>query len=93
MTPPPVLAACCVCGTPCPDKFTGAARGWDWFTGYFDETVHFCPACRARRSSVHAHLLRISATTPLPPAHWHRLRDALERDLLPPRVRATRAHR
>jgi hypothetical protein len=22
------------------------AQGWDWFTGYFDRTVHVCPFCQ-----------------------------------------------
>lgn len=35
---------CYVCGKVGPDKFSKAAQSWDWFHGYLDETVHFCPA-------------------------------------------------
>ncbi|MGF6603685.1 hypothetical protein P3T23_008439 [Paraburkholderia sp. GAS448] len=78
ITPPPGFGVCCMCGAPCPDKFAGAARGWDWFTGYFDETVHFCPSCRGRHAGAHARLLQISVTPPVPVSRRHRLRDALK---------------
>ena len=25
--------------------------GWDWFTGYGEATVHFCPQCRQSRGA------------------------------------------
>jgi hypothetical protein len=36
---------CVVCGAHSPEPFgtLPLAHGWDWFTGYLDETAHFCP--------------------------------------------------
>jgi hypothetical protein len=35
---------CEVCGIPGGEnKLSEDAQAWDWFTGYLDRTVHFCP--------------------------------------------------
>lgn len=36
---------CVVCGAVSPEPFgtLSLAQGWDWFTGYLDETAQFCP--------------------------------------------------
>ncbi|MBK3786989.1 hypothetical protein G3A43_43240 [Paraburkholderia aspalathi] len=81
MAAAPIFAVCCMCGALCPDKFTGDARGWDWFTGYLDETVHFCPHCRSIHAGVYAHLRRLSLAQPVSPAYRHRLRDVLKTTL------------
>lgn len=33
---------CVVCGAYMPDLHAAYAAHWDWFTGYFDRTAHFC---------------------------------------------------
>lgn len=38
------------CGRELEGKFTHDAEAWEWFTGYGDGPVHFCPTCRRNRS-------------------------------------------
>jgi hypothetical protein len=47
---PPFLCAFS-CGSSLMNKYSDEADAWDWFTGYGDKTIHFCPACRGRRKS------------------------------------------
>lgn len=38
------------CGRSLADKSSRvAAEGWEWFTGYGDGPIHFCPQCRRTR--------------------------------------------
>lgn len=38
------------CGRELRTKFDRQAiEGWDWFTGYGENPVHFCPKCRRSR--------------------------------------------
>ena len=40
------------CGAHLANKFNNTiAQGWEWFTGYGEHTIHFCPACRNTRQS------------------------------------------
>jgi len=41
---------CEECGALGPEnKCSAAAQDWDWFTGYFERTVHFCPEHKESR--------------------------------------------
>jgi hypothetical protein len=43
---------CVFCGRQGNSPFPPAPmrrHGWDWFTGYFDETAYCCPECRRPR--------------------------------------------
>ncbi len=38
------------CGRSLESKYSWeAANDWDWFTGYGDGPIHFCPTCRRTR--------------------------------------------
>ncbi|WP_151072208.1 hypothetical protein [Cupriavidus oxalaticus] len=37
---------------------------WEWFTGYFDRTMHFCPSCKTRNPHLVRRLLNESRITP-----------------------------
>lgn len=40
------------CGMNLETKFDRTAiEGWEWFTGYGDHPIHFCPKCRSSRQS------------------------------------------
>ena len=57
---------CELCERVLPDKLSSEARGWDWFTGYLTETVHFCPD--HANSPKHDALLRESRIKPEVPS-------------------------
>lgn len=44
------LFICCLCGAEAALTYTAADKGWDWFTGYFEKTLEFCPTCRHTRT-------------------------------------------
>lgn len=66
---------CTLCGASA-NKFSRDALGWDWFTGYMDETVHFCPACRRVNTAFVSALHMRAVIAPAPPLRRH-ARDAL----------------
>ena len=43
---------CYFCNAVMPDKFGphDAYAGWDWFAGYGEKPLHFCPSCRKNRA-------------------------------------------
>ncbi|KAA1015944.1 hypothetical protein FVF58_00900 [Paraburkholderia panacisoli] len=53
---------CLFCRQKAMPKF---ARGWDWFTGYFDRTVHVCPVCQKERAREVSELFRRAQAKPL----------------------------
>jgi hypothetical protein len=67
---------CTVCGIEGPSKYSHlGAQQWDWFTGYLQETVHFCPQ---HKGSAEYERLRIEslhepATSEITCCHLHRI--------------------
>jgi hypothetical protein len=61
------LIECLLCATRVP-QFSEQALAWDWFTGYFSETAHFCPDCR-RSLAVFVNQLRALSQTDLARTH------------------------
>ncbi|SAL83526.1 hypothetical protein AWB67_06431 [Caballeronia terrestris] len=60
---------CAICKTTA-YQFSKDALGWDWFTGFLDETAHFCPDCRVRHWSFITTLRGLASSHPiLRPAH------------------------
>lgn len=49
---------CLVCNVEAPNKVLGVAETWDWFTGYLEETVYFCP--KHKTSAKRDELFRMS---------------------------------
>jgi hypothetical protein len=45
---------CLLCSASIIDRRSREAIGWDWFTGYFDDTAVFCPI---HKTSVMRHAL------------------------------------
>jgi len=40
------------CGNALSTKFNREApQGWEWFTGYGERPLHFCPWCRVKRQA------------------------------------------
>ena len=37
------------CGRKLVSKYTITALEWEWFTGYGERPIHFCPTCRRSR--------------------------------------------
>ncbi len=53
------------CGRELLDKYSRLADGWQWFTGYGDGPIHFCPACRhARQHEIDSIRLRANVRPP-----------------------------
>ena len=40
---------CHFCGRTLESKYTQEALRWEWFTGYGESPLHFCPPCRRAR--------------------------------------------
>ena len=37
------MIKCELCDAILYSKYSDQAQGWDWFTGYLDRTMHYCP--------------------------------------------------
>jgi hypothetical protein len=53
---------CEMCDAILKSKFVPESKAWDWFTGYLDQTLHFCPV--HRRSKEHDEWLELSKVKP-----------------------------
>ncbi len=68
------------CGAVLASKFkSDYGRGWTWFTGYADSTLHFCPRCSQDR---HNEIQVIKARTEIKPANYPIQRIHINRTLL-----------
>jgi hypothetical protein len=56
-----MLCECCNRGAPVEPK---ARASWEWFTGYFDRTVAFCPRCAAKHRPLVERLIEASRIPP-----------------------------
>lgn len=64
------MMTCCLCDAEA-EKFSRSAIGWDWFTCYLDETMHFCPACRRIHAQLVGELHQRATFAPMPPLRRH----------------------
>lgn len=70
------MNSCIVCGLAAPDDIKAREKqGWDWFTGYLDRTVHFCP--KDRRGPTFSHFMELSQKKPPAGEQW-----GVERELI-----------
>lgn len=62
------------CGSVLRSKTEFPAKDWDWFTGYGERPVHFCPSCRRTRQ---AEIDRIREHLNIRPSDYPRVRQSL----------------